>query len=109
MLFNLKAIKSVKLIFDKFNSLITEGYKLTLAEINKKYLPLISLKEFNVEMINKIAKAFYPIIANWLYSNYKEITKLAKTNNGSAWELAKEKSTSFVEELYEKYFKNFLK
>ena len=75
LLSNLGKIKSSKLILDKFNEKKQESYSFIHSMLKTRYSSLMEPKELNKDMIDEIANKYYPLIASWLFDNYKEVLK----------------------------------
>lgn len=75
MLKNLSSIKSEQLLLDTMNSSIVNGHKLILSELKLKYYSLLNPKDYTIEMTEKLAQKYFPIISKWLYDSYKDVIK----------------------------------
>ena len=71
----LGAIKSEQLILNAMNSSVINGHKLILSELKLKYYSLLNPKDYTIEMTEKLAQKYFPVISKWLFSSYKDVLK----------------------------------
>jgi len=71
----LGAIKSEQLILSAMNSSVINGHKLILSELKLKYYSLLNPKDYTIEMTEKLAQKYFPVISKWLFSSYKDVLK----------------------------------
>lgn len=97
LLSNLGGVKNPNLILDKLNKMKGEAYNTILLGLKNKYYGLMNPKELTIDMVNDIAEKYYPVISNWLFSNFKEVQKNKKDIIG----LVSLKASEFVNDLFE--------
>jgi hypothetical protein len=75
MITDLGFIKSEQLLLDTMNSSIVNGHKLILSELKLKYYSLLNPKDYTIEMTEKLAQKYFPIVSKWLYNSYKDVVR----------------------------------
>lgn len=97
MLSSLGGVKNPKLILDKFNEKLPEAYLVIKQDLEEKYSSLMPPKELTTEMVKEISDKYYPIIAKWLFDNFKIVQKDKKGNAVIATIKARELVNSWFE------------